>query len=83
MKVMIDIPDSVGSDLDRLRALVGDAAMTMTILRDDPARIIELFDISMDRWHVPERLFARGRVTDENADDVSEYVVIEPVRRAS
>jgi hypothetical protein len=80
MKVLIDIPDSAGPDLDRLRALVGDTAMVMTILRDDPARIIELFGIMLDHGHVIERLIARGVVVDENCDDVSDYVVIEPVR---
>jgi hypothetical protein len=83
MKVLIDIPDSAGPDLDRLRALVSDTAMVMTILSDDPARIIELFGITLDHGHLPERLIARGVVVDENVDEVSEYAVIEPVRRSA
>lgn len=80
MKVLIEIPDSVVPDLDRLRALVGDTSMTMMILEHDLTRIIELFHVTLDHSRLPERLFARGLVVDEDADELSEYVVVAPVR---
>lgn len=81
MKVLIDIPDSAGPDFSRLRALVGDTAMTMRILDDDairsnsaPEKIVNYFNISVD-----DRLRLRvyGVVIDEDVDELlGQYAVI-------
>jgi hypothetical protein len=81
MKVLIDIPDSAGPDLSRLRALVGDTAMTMRILDDDairsnsaPEKIVNYFNISVDER---QRLRVYGVVVDENVDELlGQYAVI-------
>jgi hypothetical protein len=81
VKVLIDIPDSVGPDLDRLRALVGDTNMRMRILEDDgtlrsdsaPEKIVKHFNISVDER---QRLRVYGVVVDENRDEIGMYAVI-------
>jgi hypothetical protein len=81
MKVLVDVPDSAGPELDRLRALVGDTNMRMRILDDDaigstsaPEKIVNRFNISVDDR---QRLRVYGVVVDENVDELlGQYAVI-------
>jgi hypothetical protein len=81
MKVLVDVPDSVGPELDRLRALVGNTNMTMRVLDDDaissnsaPEKIVNHFNISVDGR---QRLRVYGVLVDEGVDELlGQYVVI-------
>lgn len=80
MKVLVDVPDGAGPDLDRLRALVGDTSMTMHILDEGaigssaPEKIINYFNISVDGRR---RLRVYGVVVDEGVDEhLGQYAVI-------